>query len=155
MNKMKRLLLFIAMVMCIGAVGAQQHQRGPRGHMPPSFDPARFEAELEQFIVEEACLTPKEASVFFPLYREMRKKQMVYFNKMRRDRFADYADDKACERIIREADQRDLDLKKLQQQYHNKFMKVLSPSKTCRVIRAEEKFHRKIFKRAAKRDGEV
>ena len=52
MNKMKRLLLFIAMVMCIGAVGAQQHQRGPRGHMPPSFDPARFEAELEQFIVE-------------------------------------------------------------------------------------------------------
>ena len=126
------------MVMCIGAVGAQQHQRGPRGHMPPSFDPARFEAELEQFIVEEACLTPKEASVFFPLYREMRKKQMVYFNKMRR-----------------EADQRDLDLKKLQQQYHNKFMKVLSPSKTFRVIRAEEKFHRKIFKRAAKRDGEV
>ena len=127
------------MVMCIGAVGAQQHQRGPRGHMPPPFDPARFEAELEQF----------------PLYREMRKKQMVYFNKMRRDRFADYADDKACERIIREADQRDLDLKKLQQQYHNKFMKVLSPSKTFRVIRAEEKFHRKIFKRAAKRDGEV
>ena len=79
MNKMKRLLLFIAMVMCIGAVGAQQHQRGPRGHMPPPFDPARFEAELEQFIVEEACLTPKEASVFFPLYREMRKKQMAYF----------------------------------------------------------------------------
>ena len=93
--------------------------------MPPSFDPARFEAELEQFIVEEACLTPKEASVFFPLYREMRKKQMVYFNKMRRDRFADYADDKACERIIREADHRDLDLEKLQQQYHNKLMEVV------------------------------
>ena len=148
---MKRLLLLIAMIGCLGMSEAQHRPHPPRGPMPPPFNPERFEAELEQYIVKEAGLSPKEASEFFPVYREMRKKQMVFFSEMKRDRFVDLSNDKACERVIREADQRDLDMKKLQQAYHVKFMKVLSPSKTMLVIRAEDRFHRQIFKRAAKR----
>ena len=44
-------------------------------------------------------------------------------------------------------------MKKLQQDYHNKFMKVLPASKVFRIIQAEENFHRQMFKRAAKRDN--
>lgn len=148
---MKRLLLLIAMIACLSVSEAQHRPHQPRGPMPPPFNPERFEAELEQFIVKEAGLSPKESADFFPLYREMRKKQMVFFNEMKRDRFVDFSDDKVCENVIREADLRDLEMKKLQQQYHDKFMKVLSPSKTLLVIRAEERFHRQVFKRVAKR----
>lgn len=38
-------------------------------------------------------------------------------------------------------------MKELQQKYHRKFMKILSPSKVYMVIRAEEKFHRQLFHR--------
>lgn len=54
---LKRLLFSLVMlciVLCVDAQG--KHKR---------FTPERFQAELEQYIVEKACLTPKEASVFF------------------------------------------------------------------------------------------
>ena len=68
----KILVIFIAMALLhVPEADAQ----GPR-----PFDPAKFQADLEQFITMEAALTPQEAADFFPLYREMRKKQMVFFD---------------------------------------------------------------------------
>ena len=46
------------------------------------FSPEKFQADLEQFITNEACLTPQEATKFFPLYREMQKKQRSVYNQM-------------------------------------------------------------------------
>jgi len=60
------------------------------------FDPARFEAELEQFITTSAGLSPNEASAFFPLYREMQKKQRSLFDQLRRRAHVDVNDDEAC-----------------------------------------------------------
>ena len=62
--------------MAISCVVIQAQER-------PGFDPERFEVELEQFIATDAALTPQEASVFFPLYKEMQTKQRFLFNKMR------------------------------------------------------------------------
>ena len=50
---------------------------------PPRFNPAKFEADMEQFITTEVGLTPMEASRFFPLFREMQNKQRALFGKMR------------------------------------------------------------------------
>jgi uncharacterized protein YpmB len=50
---------------CSQPVNAQKKQ---------AFDPVKFEADLEKFIASEVELTPAEASEFFPVYREMRKK---------------------------------------------------------------------------------
>lgn len=111
------------------------------------FDPAKFEADLEQFITTEAALTPQEAAAFFPLYRDMRKKQLAYFGEDRRLCNVDSSDDKDCAEAIRRRDENDLAIKRLQQTYHEKFMRVLSPSKVFRVLRAEDKFHRQLFKR--------
>lgn len=117
------------------------------------FDPAKFEADLEQFVATEAALTPQEAAAFFPLYREMRRKQLAFFGEDRRLSTIDESDDKACADAIRRRDDNDLEIKRLQQVYHDKFMRVLSPSKVFRVIKAEDKFHRQLFKRHTRNTG--
>ena len=55
---MKRfvIILFTALL-CVTEMVAQKHHH---------FNPAQFQAELEQFITSEAGLTPKEAAAFFP-----------------------------------------------------------------------------------------
>lgn len=120
------------------------------GRAQQHFDPAKFDADLEQFITVEAGLAPKEAAAFFPLYREMLRKQRMSFNEMRRTRHMDVNDDKACAEAIEKRDKLDIQMKELQQQYHQKFIKILPAGKVFRIIRAEEKFHRMAFKRMAK-----
>ena len=43
----------------------QKKKQGRKHH--DGFDPKRFQAELEQFITTNACLTPREAAKFFPV----------------------------------------------------------------------------------------
>ncbi|MBQ1773360.1 MAG: hypothetical protein IIZ97_03825, partial [Prevotella sp.] len=61
-----RRYLFIILIAFGISVTAQGQQK---------FDPERYQADLEQFITSEACLTPQESARFFPVYREMMKKQ--------------------------------------------------------------------------------
>lgn len=155
---MKRyFFLLICLLATVLTVSAQRPMRpGPEPIprvLPEPFNPEKFEAELEQYIVTEVCLSPRESEQFFPLYREMRRKQLALFGAMRRGRYVNLKDNNECQKMIRENDKRDVEMKKLQQDYHNKFMKVLPSSTVFRIIQAEEKFHRKIFKRAAKRDN--
>lgn len=135
---LRRYIISILLVLC-GVLAIAQE--------PKKFDPAQFEANLEQFVTTEARLTPAESAEFFPLYREMRKKQMAYFCDHRRWHYVDEADDKACADAIRRLDNNDLEIKRLQQSYHEKFLRILPASKVYRIIKAEEKFHRQQFKR--------
>lgn len=145
---MRKLAFFVFVCMILMAGLEPLHAQNPMNR----FDPARFEADLEQFITTAAGLTPNEASAFFPLYREMQKKQRSIYDQLRRYRHVDFNDDNACEKAISERDKLDVQIKELQQTYHNKFMKVLPARKVFLVIRAEDNFHRQAFKRAAKRD---
>lgn len=140
-GKVMGIVLFLSLLLPIGMMAQ------PQG----GFDPRRFDAEMEQFITTEAGLTPAEASRFFPLFREMQRKQRACFDQMRVYRHVNTNDDKASAEAIRKQDEIDLSIKKIQQQYHNKFMRVLSPGKVLKVIKAEDKFHRQAFKRMAKR----
>ena len=112
---------------------------------PPRFNPEKFEADMEQF------MTPMEASRFFPLFREMQNKQRALFGKMRFYAHTDTSDDAASLKAIKECDKIELEMKKIRQEYHLKFCKVLSPGKVLAVIKAEEKFHRQAFKRMARK----
>ena len=142
--KIKKYILLIIVLLCCVASEAQNHRK---------FDPVKFESDLEQFVATEAALTPQETAAFFPLYREMRKKQFAYFGEDRRLCNVNTGDDKACAEAIRRRDENDLEIKRLQQTYHEKFMHVLSPSKVFRVLRAEDKFHRQLFNRHTKSGG--
>lgn len=138
-NKSRLLGLVLACMFCLTAMA----QRGKR----PAFDPKRFEADLEQYITINAGLTPSEAARFFPVYREMMKRQRMLFDEMRRFHFVDTRDDKACANAIRRQDELDIEMKQLQQAYHGKFMYILPAGKVMSVIKAEEKFHRQMFKK--------
>lgn len=139
---MKKLILILLFALNFAGVSAQA---------PRKFDPKRFDVEMQQFITTEAGLTPKEAAAFFPLFEEMQKKQRVYFDKMRKYRFVDTGNDEACLKAIKEMDEIDLQIKKIQRDYHLKFCDVLPPSKVFKVLKADEKFHRQAFKRMVKK----
>lgn len=111
------------------------------------FNPQQFEKELHQFIVTEAGLTPGEAAAFFPLFDEMQRKQRMLFDKMRIYMHTDTRDNRASLKAIQAMDNNDIEIKKLQKEYHLKFCKVLPPGKVLQVLKADEKFHRRVFKR--------
>lgn len=135
-----RLLAVVVMLVFVLATDAQPKKR-------PPFNPAKFEADLEQFITTEACLTPVEASKFFPVYRQMMKKQRAVFDEMRRYRHINPKDNEACAEAIRRQDEMDIQIKQLQQEYHARFMLIIPASKALGVIKAEEKFHRQMFRK--------
>lgn len=141
---MKKLLFVVVVLVSQLAAIAQER---------PKFDPRRFEAELEQFVSTEAGLSPQEAADFFPVYREMRCKQRTLFMKLDEYRHIDYRDNKLCEKAIRDQDEIDAQIKELQRMYHLKFMKILPAGKVLKILRAEDRFHRKAFRKAATEVG--
>lgn len=112
------------------------------------FSPEKFREDMECFITKDACLTQKEAAKFFPLYDEMKQKSRVIFDRMRQLGKNKPADEAGCRDVIRQRDKLDLELKKIQQTYHEKFLTVIPASKLFDVIKAEEKFHRRMLRKA-------
>lgn len=113
-----------------------------------NFSPEKFRADMEQFITKDAGLTSKEAAKFFPLYNEMLKKQRAIFDRMRKLGKEKPADEAGCREAIKKRDNFDLELKQIQKTYHEKFLTVISASKLFDVIKAEEKFHRRMLKKS-------
>ena len=126
--------------------GFPQFQQNGQQQQQQRFSPEKYQADLEQYITKEACLTPQEASAFFPLFREMQKKQRALYNKMREDVRIKPADEAACKKMIQKHDQVELELKSIQQTYHNKFFSVMPASKVFDVIKAEDSYHRGLLR---------
>ena len=152
-----RRLVAISLV-CLSALGVSA-QNIPRQNFPQQgcpqqnfqqqqqrFSPEKYQADLEQYITKEACLTPQEAAAFFPLFREMQKKQRALYNKMRDDVRIKPTDEAACKKMIQKRDQVELELKSIQQTYHNKFFSVIPASKVFDVIKAEDQYHRGLLR---------
>lgn len=134
---MKKLILFTFAVLLLTVANAQQQD-----NRAPKFSPEKFDAELKQFIIEKAGLTPQEAAKFFPVFKEMQTKQRAIYDQQRRLGKYKPSDEAGCMKTIQERDNLDVELKRLQQTYHNKFFDVLPATKVYDVIRAEETFFR-------------
>ena len=135
---MKKLLVSaVLMMMFVLGVNAEEQQK---------FSPEKFQADLEQFITQEASLTPEEAAKFFPLLREMYTKQRAIHGKIKKECRVKPDDEAECKKMVQKRDVYELELKTIQQTYHNKFLTVLPASKVCDVIAAEDRFHRRAFK---------
>ena len=135
---MKKLLVSTVIMMMV-VLGAQAEEQ-------QKFSPEKFQADLEQYITTEAGLTNDEAAKFFPLYREMQKKQRVVYNKIH-ELFKLPHDEASCKRAIQRRDQLEIELKQIAQTYHNKFLRVIPASKVIGTIVAEDKFHRRAFRK--------
>lgn len=142
---MKKVFLILAIALTSLTVCAQNN--GPR-----KFSPQQFKADLERFITKEACLTPQEAALFFPLFNEMSKKQRTVFTSMRRIGRYKPADERGCLEAINKRDNLDLELKMIQKEYHDKFLQILPASKVYDIIKAEDKFHRWALMRMNQKD---
>lgn len=141
MGQILRTTVLMILMLCTFGVANGQHRKRP------PFNPAKFEADLEQFITVNACLSPSQAASFFPIYRQMMKKQRALFDEMRRLRMINPKDNEACEEAIRKQDELDIQIKQLQQEYHGRFLMMLPANKVLSIIKAEEKFHRQIFRK--------
>lgn len=130
---MKNLLILLCLCLTASLAKGQEHK---------AFSPQKFQEELEAYITKEACLSSKEAEAFFPLFREMGKKQREVYHNMRKLGHDMPNSDEKCREIIKKRDCMDVKLKTIQQEYHNKFLDVLSPKKVFNIIKAEEKFYR-------------
>ena len=139
---MKRLLIvFLVLQLSLVALNARER----------NFNPQRFQAEMETYIVKQAGLTGKQSEKFIPLFREMQTKQRALFHEMRKyRRMADNGDDAACSRAIQRMDNIDVQIRKIQQKYHLKFLGVLPATVVMKILRAEDSFHRQAFRRAAR-----
>ena len=135
---MKKLLLTLLMSVILLGIQAQEKQR---------FSPEKFDEELQTFIIKEAKLTSQEAAKFFPVYKEMQLKQRALFDKQRQLDSNKPQDEASCMNAIRERDKLDLEMKRIQQTYHERFLEILPASKVYEIIKAESAFHRYMFKK--------
>ena len=134
-----RKLLFSTVIMIMVVLGASAEEQ-------QKFSPEKFQADLEQYITTEAGLTNEEAAKFFKLYREMQQRQRVVYNKIH-ELFKLPHDEASCKRAIQRRDQLEIELKQIAQTYHNKFLRVIPASKVIGTIVAEDKFHRRAFRK--------
>lgn len=144
----------MALMLTLSA-GAQGFGQVPRfgqgfgqgfGQQGQRFSPERFQQQLEEAITKEASLTPQEAAAFFPVYREMQEKQRAVFMRQRNVSRVKPADEQGCLKAIKEQDEIDLELKRIQQTYHLRFLETLPASRVYDILRAEEKFHRNMMR---------
>ena len=117
------------------------------------FSPEKFEADLQEYITKEAKLTPQEAGKFFPVYKEMQEKQRALFARQLELANVKPADEQGCMKVIKESDDIDLDLKRIQKNYHARFMEMMSASKVYDILKAEQNFHRRTMRNWGRTGG--
>ena len=61
------------------------------------------------------------------------------------------ASESECKKNINKRDALDIQMKQIQKTYHEKFMEVLPAEKVYDILKAEDRFHRQMFKRKAAR----
>ena len=89
---MKRLLLSLSVALLL-SVSAFADE-------PQKFSPEKFQAEMEQFITQEACLTPEESAKFFPLLREMHQKQRAIQCQIKKECKIKPVDEAECKKAV-------------------------------------------------------
>ncbi len=110
------------------------------------FSPEKFEADMQAFITREANLTQQESDAFFPLLKEMQTKQRELYAKIRSLGKNRPADEKSFAAAVRQSDKLNIELRQIEQKYHQKMLQVVPASKVYDAIRAETRFHRQMMK---------
>jgi hypothetical protein len=140
---MLRYLVILAMFVSSLVANAQ----GPDGRDNRRFDPQKFERQLEHFVLKKMELTQTEASAFLPLFRQKRKAEVSIMDSGRKNRQKLPTSEKEWALALKTFDNNEVKLKKIQQVYHEKMLKVIPASKVMRMIKAEEDFHRDVFRK--------
>ena len=157
---MRRSIIIIALclfaVLPIIAQGQNKHKG--------SFNHDEFRKKMELFITEEAGLTPEDAQKFFPIFREMKEKQMKLGHKIKKlkkdplddddddeDDDDDKDEDEWAEAVI-EIEELKVKQAQIGETYIKRLCKIISGEKVFKALKAEDTFHRQILKNFRKED---
>ena len=136
MKNQKIMALAVALLMSV-ALHAQEDRK---------FSPEKFEADLTAYITREAQLSQQECEAYFPLLKEMHTKQREIYARMRAIGKNRPTDEKGFADAVKTRDKLDIELKQIEQQYHQKMLKVVDAAKVYDAIKAESRFHRQMMK---------
>ena len=103
---------------------------------------------LEGFISKEAGLTASEGKAFFPLFHEMKEKQRKIQDeifRLKRNSPACNASDKEFANAIQKIKNLEVEKAETEEMYYKKMCKAISARKVFLVMRAEDKFHRRMI----------
>ena len=148
---MRRSIIIIALclfaVLPIIAQGQNKHKG--------SFNHDEFRKKMELFITEEAGLSPEDAQKFFPIFREMKEKQMKLGHKIKKlkidplddddDDDDDKNEDEWAEAVI-EIEELKVKQAQIGETYIKRLCKTISGEKVFKALKAEDTFHRQILK---------
>lgn len=138
---MRKLTTIVVLAMLTLSIHAQG-----QGNRQQRFSPEKFEADFQEYITKEAKLTQQEVDAFFPIYKEMQEKQRKLFDRQRDLAKTKPADEEGCLKAIKEGDEVELELKRIQQAYHQKLLKKLSASKVYDILKAEQRYLRHVMR---------
>ncbi len=146
---MKKILSFLILVLLAAttAVAQPNNNKGEK----PQFNPEEFKTMMRNYVRDKACLTQAEADKLFPIYFEMKTKQMEMNGKMmklKRQKPDCNATTKEYSDLISQITELNVALAKLEQTYYAKMCKVVDAKKVYNVMCAEEEFHREMLLRA-------
>lgn len=116
----------------------------------PRFSPEEFRQKQESYIKRHAELTESEAKLYLPLLHEMHEKQRQISDERRELKRSINKESKA-----EQAEQAIMRIAALQEKeasirtaYLKKMCATISPIKVMAALKAEDKFHREIFRQS-------
>lgn len=149
---MKKVIFAIAITLLTATAAFAQERELPKGHKPP-FSHEEFKAKQRAFITEKAELTPQEAEAFFPLFFELQKKKFETEHsirkEMRKPRGEKFTEEQCREFVYKMADTK-IEISKLEREYIDKYLAVISASKLHKIQHAEGAFQRHLMKEMTK-----
>ena len=115
------------------------------------FNPEKIKTEVHNAILNEVKLTKEEAETFFPLFDAMKDKQRNIYKQIKEISRQHPATDAACRNAIIKRDQLQREMQKVEEAYHQKMLKAMSPSKVYKALEVEKKYMRNSFRKAVKK----
>ena len=138
--------------MLFTALTASAQQQGRKPH----FSPEEFQAKQRTYITEKAGLSPEEADAFFPLFFELQKKKFELERNARKDfrkQRGDQMSEEECRAFVYNMADIKIEIAKLEKEYIDKYLQVLTPCKVRSVQHAEGSFQRDLMKKMTEHRG--
>ena len=145
-------ILFASLLMLFTTLTASAQQQGGKPH----FSPEEFQAKQRAYITEKAELSPEEADAFFPLFFELQKKKFELERNARKDfrkQRGEQMSEEECRAFVYNMADVKIEIAKLEREYTDKYLNVLTPCKVRSVQHAEGSFQRDLMKKMMEHRG--
>lgn len=147
---MRRIALFIVGLLLVCPLAAQPKDK------PMKFSPEDFRRNLEMFMIRKAQLSPKEADKFFPIFHEMKEKQMKVGEKimeLKRNSKSEARNDESWAKTAIEIESLKVKQAQIGLDYIKRLCKTISGEKVFKAMRAEDAFHRQMLNNFRKKNN--